>query len=120
MTIKSAVTKRFDNGYVQVEIESKRQDTRYYKVPEAKADMFQRVYKNNSKKMPWINTGLTLGAIVATIFPIYLLTKKLQSKSARTLIGVLAGLTGGIGSMYLGANIEANSHDKLLKKYKEN
>ena len=117
MTLTSAVTRKFDNGYVQVEIQSKRQEPRYYKVPENNADSFQREYQKNSKKMPWINTGLTLGAIVATIVPVSFLTKNVESKTIRMLSGIIAGLIGGIGSMYLGANIESKSHVKLLQKY---
>lgn len=117
MTISSAVTRKFDNGYVQVEIESNRQDTRYYKVPEDRADSFQREYKKNSKKAPWVETGLTMGAIVALIVPTYFATKKIESKSIRMVLGTLAGLTGGIGSIQLGNKIEAKSHTKLLQKY---
>lgn len=117
MALTTAVTGRFDNNDVRVEVNSKRQEPRYYRVPEHNADSFQREYKKNSSKMPWINTGLTLGAIAATIIPVSFLTNKIESKTIRMLLGVLAGLTGGIGSMYLGSEIEANSHKKLLHKY---
>lgn len=117
MAITTAVTRKFDNNDVQVEVTSKRQELRYYRVPANNADSFQREYKKNSSKMPWINTGLTLGAIVATIVPVSLLTNKIESRSIRMVLGVLAGLTGGIGSMYLGSEIEAKSHKKLLNKY---
>lgn len=117
MALTSSITGRYDNNDVRVEINSKRQEPRYYRVPENKADAFQREYKKNSARMPWINTGLTLGAIAATIIPMSFLTNKIDSRSIRMLLGVLAGLVGGVGSMYLGAEIEANSHKKLLSKY---
>lgn len=117
MTISSAVTRKFDNGYVQVEIESNRQDTRYYKVPENKSDSFQREYKKNSKKAPWVETGLTMGAIITLIVPTYFATKKIESKTIRMVLGTLAGLIGGIGSIQLGNKIEAKSHTKLLQKH---
>lgn len=117
MAITSSVTKNLDNNYVQVEIQSKNRETMYYKVPENKADSFQKEYKKNSKKMPWINTGLTLGAIILAVFPMSLLTQKIEQKSLRMAIGVIAGIIGGVGSMYLGTEIESKSHKNLLKKY---
>ncbi len=117
MAITTAVTRKFDNNYVQVEIESNRQEPRYYKVPENKADSFQKEYKKNSKKMPWIDTGLTLGAIIVMIVPTFFATKKIESKTARMFLGTLAGLVGGFGAMHLGTKIEENSHSKLLQKY---
>ena len=117
MALTTSVTRNFGNGFVQVEVDTGRQEPRYYKVSENKADSFQREYKKNSKNMPWINAGLTLGAIIVTILPVSLLTKKIESRSLRMLLGVLAGLVGGVSSMYAGAEIEANSHKKLLQKY---
>ena len=117
MTLTSAITKKFDNNYVQVEISSNKQESVYYKVPEDKADAFQREFIQYSKKTPWISMGMTLGAITALIVPVSFLTKKIASRTARMFLGTLAGLTGGVGSMYLGTRMQEKNYSKMLNKY---
>mgnify|MGYP007070347547 CR=1 FL=1 len=117
MSINTAVTKKYDNGYVQVEVSSKRYDPVYYKLPEKYADSFQKEYKKDNKKNGWMNAGIMIGAIASFVALSGLITKKIASQSTRTLVGVLFGLTGGVGSMYLSSNIEAKNHEKLMKKY---
>ena len=43
MKLQTSITRKIDDNYVQVEVQSKNQDIRYYKVPEAKADSFQKL-----------------------------------------------------------------------------
>ena len=117
MAIQSTVTRKFNNGYVQVEIGAGNQEPRYYKVPESKADSFQREYKENINRMRGVSTGITLGLITAAIIPVALITNKIDNKTTRTIVGILAGLAGGVGSMYISDKVEMKNHDKLLKKY---
>jgi len=115
--INSAVTKNYNNGYVQVEIGAPNRAPKYYKVPELKADEFQKEYKNNRKKIKWATAGIMLGAVVAVLLPVSYFTKKIENKTMGKILGIASGVVGGIGAMFLNNKIEINSHEKLLKKY---
>ena len=117
MALTTEVTKKFNNGYVQVTVNSKNNGSKYYKVPENRADEFQAEYKKNKKKLNWSTTGIMLATIAAVLTPVAFFSKKIENKTYRTLLGIAAGVVGGIGSMLVTNKIEMNSHAKLLKKY---
>lgn len=117
MPITSAVTRKFDNNYVQVEIQGKKYDTRYYKVPEDRADSFQAEYKKNSSKAGWVSNGLMILGLAALTAVSYFATKKMENKSLKTMIAMFAGVTGGIAGTFAGAKIESKNHQNLLYKY---
>ena len=117
MKLQTSITRKIDDNYVQVEVQSKNQDIRYYKVPEAKADSFQKEYVKNSKRASLQSNLMLLGAIIATIVPMHFLTKKIENTLVKSCLGVFAGIAGGVGSMYLSANISAKSHTNMLQKY---
>ena len=117
MSITTAVTRRFDNNYVQVDITPKNGDVKYYKLPEAKADSFQKEYVQNSKDQYWKDTAITIGSIFGTIILAALCTKKIENSTLRMAIGIGGGLTGGLGSSVICEKLNENSHKKLLKKY---
>lgn len=115
--INSAITKNFSNGYVQVEIGAPHRAPKYYKVPELRADEFQKEYKTDRKRIKWATAGIMLGAVVAVLLPVSYFTKKIENKIAGKILGIASGVLGGIGAMFLNNKIEMNSHEKLLKKY---
>lgn len=105
------------NNYRIVEINSINHIPRYYKVHPDKADSFQNEYIKNQKKSSWITNGLMLAGIIKLIIPTYLLTKKIQNNTLKTLIGIGAGLVGGFIGTKVGNKIEAKKHSALLNKY---
>lgn len=117
MAITTAVTRKLDNNCVQVEVKARKDDVRYYKVPEQKADSFQKEYVANSKKMSRLSNLMFFLSFPVTIGFSYLFTKKIESQSLRTVIGVCAGIIGGIGTAYAGANMTAKNHTEFLQKY---
>lgn len=117
MALNSAVTRKLDNSYVQVEIGSGKRGPKYYKVPENKADEFQKEYIKSSNKMQWTSTGVMIGAIFTMIIPTYFATASMKNKTLKMALGLTAGLIGGICSMFISDNIEKKSHAKLLKKF---
>ena len=117
MAITTAVTRKFDNNYVQVDATTRNGDTKYYKLPAAKADSFQKEYIQNSKEQWWKEVALTTVSVIGAIILASLATKKVESSAARMAVGVGAGAVGGIGSGFLAAKMNVNSHQKLLKKY---
>ena len=117
MAISSAVTRKLDNGYVQVEIGPMNREPHYYKVPESKADEFQHEYKSNSKKVNLASAGIMFAAVAATLFPTAYFTKKVENRTLKTFLQIGAGILGGVCSMFVCNKIEMNSHKKLLDKY---
>ena len=117
MGLTSTVTGKYENGYVRVEIGSRNREHKYYKLPEANVDAFEREYKKNSSKLGWASTGIMLGAIIAAITPAALLSKKIEKKALRHVANICPAVLAGLASVALSNRIEANSHTKLLQKY---
>jgi len=117
MAVTTAVTRKFDNNFVQVEVKAKKDEPRYYKVPADKADSFQKEYVANSKKMRRLSDAMFFLSFPVTIGLSYLCTKKIESKNLRMLIGVIAGIVGGVGTSYAGVNMTIKNHKEFLEKY---
>ena len=117
MPITTAVTRKMDNNYVQVEVSGKKTDTRYYRVPENMADSFQKEYIANGKKAAWLSNGLMILGIAVMTVASYFLTKKSNDSSLKTLVGLIAGVAGGFTGTFAAAKAEMKSHERLLYKY---
>ena len=117
MAITTAVTRKMDNNYVQVEVKARKDDVRYYKVPEQYADTFQKEYVANSKKMSRLSNLMFFLSFPVTVGLSYLCTKKLDNKNLRMAIGVCAGIIGGVGTSYAGVNMTTKNHKAFLEKY---
>lgn len=116
MAVTANISRKLDNNCVQVDISSKKIWTRYFKVPENKADSFIANYKKQDTRNNWRSnlmmlTGALAGCFIASIF-----TQKL-SKGIKTAIGILAGLLGTAGAIFTNATIVRKQEDKLLKNY---
>ena len=116
MAVKIDVTKKLDNNFVQVEVNSPKVSTRYFKVPEAKADEFCKEYKDFDKK-------IRLGSMLRTFVPTLLLCgivgkfTKTKSKLVQWAGAIAAGLAAVTGATYLNTNIFIKKEDALLKKH---
>ena len=117
MAISSAVTRKLNNGYVQIDIGPTNREPHSYKVPETRADEFQREYKKNSKKVNLASAGIMFAAVAATLFPTAHFTKNIEKKFLKTVLQIGAGIAGGVAAMFLCNRVEMNSHQKLLNKY---
>ena len=117
MSIDFKITRKFNDGCVQVEAGRKNRVPNYYKVPENRVDEFEKEYKKNSKKIAWISAGTLTAAIIAVLLPVTHFSQKITNKTLRGFLNILAGVVGGTTSMIVNNKIEMNSHSKLLKKY---
>ena len=117
MSIDFKVTRRFNDGCVQVEAGRQNRPQKYYKVPESRVDDFKNEYKKNSNKMTWISVGTLTAAIIALIIPVSHFTKKIDNSTIRTVANLLSGIAAGALSMIINDKIETKSHTNLLKKY---
>ena len=117
MAFDSKISKRFDNGYVQVEICPPSGDIKYYKVPENKADEFQNEYKKHRNKADFISSGIMLAGVIVTLLPALYFTKQITNKTTKNIINIGAGITGGLLASFIGNKTEVKNHTKFLKKY---
>ena len=117
MALKTSVTRKLDNGYVQVEVIPNKYSTNYYRVPEDQADSFQSEYKKVNKKASWRSSGFMVAGLLGCTLLADLLTKKMQNRTKRTLTAIMSGVLGGTVGSYIAAKIGYKSHQQLLYKY---
>ena len=117
MTIKTEITRTFDNNYVQVEVTPKNGDVHYYKLPANYADSFQKEYKETSKKHLWIDRLVTVVGVFGSVFLASLYTKKLENFTSKMIMEIGAGLLGGTCTAYICEVFNKKSHDNMLNKY---
>ena len=117
MTLTAAVTRKLDNNCVQIEIKNKVGGTRYYKVPEDKADSFSKEYISNSKKMYRWSSLLSLTSVLGAVAVTLLLTKKMASNMMRYVISGVTGLVAGTISTASGQKTSVKNHTEFLKNY---
>ncbi|MCM1004645.1 MAG: hypothetical protein NC408_09955 [Candidatus Gastranaerophilales bacterium] len=116
MTVDTKLTRNLGNNYVQVEASSKKSWTRYFKVPEDRADEFCASYKNHDKKMKKISNVTFVGAPFLGCILALPLTSRL-SGGAKVATGILAGAGMAVGSVFMTASILEKRLNALLKKY---
>lgn len=117
MELDTKIIKRYENGYVQLEIGSNTLEPKYYKLPESKVDEFQSEFQKNKKKINFINGGILLGTIFGVILAASAFTKNMTNRALKVIINIASGVAGGIGSIAISNAIERNSHQKLMAKY---
>lgn len=116
MSVETKISRNLGDNYVQVEAVSKKNWTRYFKVPESKADEFCSSYQKHDKKMKKISNMSFLAAPFAGCILAFPFTKNL-SAGARMATGVIAGIAAALGSVFASASIMEKAHSKLLKKF---
>ena len=117
MALKTSVTGKLDNGYVQVEVIPNKYSANYYRVPEDNADSFQSEYKKLNKKAAWRYAGLLISGVGICTIISDLLTKKVKNRTTRLFTEFLSGVFGGSIGSYIAAKIGYKNHEQLLYKY---
>lgn len=117
MALTAAVTRKLDNNFVQVEVKNKVGGTRYYKVPEDKADSFGREYVHNSKRMYRLSSILTFTSVLGAVAVALIAAKNMTSKVSKYLISGVAGLIAGTASTASGQKTSIKNHTEFLKNY---
>ena len=118
MGVNAEVTKRFNNGNVQVEISSKNTKTQYYEVPANRADSFIKAYKERNKKDLYLSNTVFAGSILGgTILTNALIRKIIKNKFVKFTLATI----GGIAACTLATIGTWNHMDKkraeMMKKY---
>lgn len=117
MGVETEITKSLGSNYVQVDVTSKKEPVRYFKVPAPKADEFCAGYKKQNRKMSIFANTLfgvsTLGGVII----VSLFTKKLKNTFLKYALCTAGGIAGGIGSFFASGNYFENMQQKFLKKF---
>lgn len=117
MAITTSVTRKFDNNFVQVEVNSTNSNPRYYKVPAEKADSFQAEYIKSSKKMYNWSTILTICSVIGGTGLAIACTQRLSNKLAKFAISAATGILAGVISTYEANKSSVKSHKNMLEEY---
>lgn len=116
MAVDVNITKKLDNNYVQVEVESKHVPKRYFKVPETKADEFCKSYNEFNKKQSFLSSLRVATPAVLTCAITNQFAQKLGSMT-RWVASIGVGILTLMGTTYLNTNHVIKKEDELLKKY---
>ena len=117
MAITTAVTRKLENNCVQVEIKSTNEGTRYYKVPQEKADSFQKEYVKNSKKMYNLSSVLTFSSVLAAAALTLAITKNMANKVLKYGISAATGIAAGVITTLSSNKSAVKSHKEFLNNY---
>ena len=116
MAIKLNVTQKLDNNHVQIEVEHPKVPTRYFKVPENKADEFCKAYKQfNTDQSVWSAIRVATPSILLCGIANYLTKNK--SKTTQWITGIATGLVSVYTALNLNTKLLINKEDSLLKKH---
>ena len=117
MALTAAVTRKLDNNFVQVEVKNKVGGTRYYRVPEDKADSFSKEYVHNSKRMYRLSSVLTFTSILGALSLGLFFTRNAASKGLKYAVSGVMGLAAGAVSTASGQKTSTKNHTEFLKNY---
>ena len=116
MAVHPHITRTLDNNYVQIDVNSKKAPTRYFRVPKTLADEFCKSYKKRDKRDTLISNGVTFGSGILACAAIYPFTRKIGS-TARMTLGIIGGIAAAIGSTILANKIMIPKHEKFIKSF---
>lgn len=119
MAISAEIKQKIDNNCVRVEVSGKKVPTRYFRVPEDKADTFCEQYKKNDTRTGYLTGAITVGAVLAVCATINALMQKAAPVVKRS-IGIGAGIITAIGSLWATAPLVVKREDKLLNQFGAN
>lgn len=117
MSLTTKVTRNLGNNYVQVDVQSSKAETRYFKVPKNKADIFCSQYIKRDKRDSLISNTAFIGSTLIGCLGAALLTQKLKSTSLRITTGILAGIGSAVGANIATTKIMSPKHQEFVKSF---
>lgn len=110
------VTKKLDNNFVQVEIESKNVPKRFFKVPENRSDEFCKSYNKFSTEQSIWSPIRIITPILLVTSTVNLFAKKL-GKAGQWIAAIGAGIATAAGVINLNTQHIIKCENKLLQKH---
>ena len=116
MAVNPVITQKLDDTYSQVEIQSKKARTRYFKVPTERADEFCVSYKKRDKRDNFISNCAFIGSVVAGCSILNIITKNINS-AARIALGIIAGVLSAFGAELAVRTTLAPKHEQFVQGF---
>ncbi|MBE7710508.1 MAG: hypothetical protein E7Z92_00040 [Cyanobacteria bacterium SIG31] len=116
MAVNPIITQKIDENYSQVEIQSKKARTRYFKVPTEKADEFCTSYKKRNKRDTFISNAAFIGSVIAGCSILNAITKNINS-AARIALGIIAGVLSAFGAEIGVRSVLAPKHEQFVQNF---
>lgn len=117
MAITTSITRNLDNNYVQVEVNSPRATTTFYKVPKNKADEFCTQYKKLEKKNTKTYNIAFFSSIGAVCLLMSILTKRFESTMPKLLLSIVGGIFAGYTADSAVRTYLLPKQEKFLKSF---
>lgn len=117
MSLDAKITTQLDSNFVQVDITSKKEPLKYYKVPKQNADSFVNNYKKQNKQNTYILNGGFVLSIFGGVLLAGMLCKNVKSKIAQYLIKTVGGVTASTSVLFASQNYIDKKEQKLVQKF---
>ena len=118
MAVTAEITRKFDNGNVQVEKKKKNASTKYYEVPANKADSFIKTYKDRAKKNLYLTNSVFAGSILAGVLLASALVKKfVKNKFLKFALPTMGGIVASIAGMMGTWNYIDKKDNEIIKQH---
>lgn len=117
MSIKTAIVKPLEAGYVQMDATDKSGYTRNYKIPKKSAGKFASELKQQEKDIRICSDILLIGSIAAGVAGTIPFTKKIDSRLNQILIQSTVAISLAILSTIGMIQFAESEHKKLMNKY---
>lgn len=118
MSLDAKITKQLDSNYVQVDITSKKEPFKYYKVPKQNADSFVKNYKQQNKQNTYILNGGFALSIFGGVLLAGMLCKNIKNKMTKYLMQTLGGVAASTAVLYGSQDYIDKKEQKLIQKFK--
>ena len=119
MAIDAKISRDMGNGYVQVDISAKNEDSSYYVMPKNKVDSFISQYKKDRKNNTILSYTTLGGSILMGVAAMSLLLRKLKaSGTMKMLLNMCGTVVFSLFATYQCDNYIQSKRDELMKKHK--
>lgn len=117
MGLTTEIAGRIDNNYLQVNATSNKTNTKSFRVPAQKADLFMNSYKKQEKRINILtNTAFGVSAFSGVLLT-SLLTKNIKKTALKYIFNTTGGVALAIGSIVASSKYIERQQEKLLKKF---
>lgn len=120
MALNTVITKPLGQGFVQVNASEKNGYTRYYKVPQRNAKIFESELKKQNKDMKVLSNVLFFSSVFAGVTGAFIFTRHMESRLNQFLIQTTSGIIAAALCSLGFSKYEINRNNELLKKHRAN
>ena len=117
MAVNPTISKDLGDNYVQVDINSNRARTRYFKVSKDVADEFCASYKKRDKRDNIISNITFIFSALLGCAGMNFLVRNIKSGATRMLLGALGGVLTAFGADFALREIMVPKHENFVQSF---